>query len=320
VVLVATLAGVATAQVSEEDTEVIEVDEPAVMSDLAVRSLLLDVERAGDRLVAVGERGHILTSTDNGATWSQSPVPTRATLTGVDFADDATGWAVGHDAVILATGDAGASWTMVFSAPEDEAPLLDVWFADDETGFAIGAYGTFLETFDGGETWDARWISESDSHLHQMIAAPDGTLYIAAERGEILRSDDGGAEWVELPSPYEGSFFGLIALPDDVVIVFGLRGHIFRSEDRGETWTGIASGTVAMLTDGVTFDDGRIAIVGLGGTLLVSDDGGRNFELRQQPDRLGINAATIAADGMLVVAGEGGVRRLPLDPGAATTD
>jgi photosystem II stability/assembly factor-like uncharacterized protein len=70
----------------------------------------------------------------------------------------------------------------------------------------------------------------------------------------------------------------------------------------------------------VAFDDGRIAIVGLGGVLLVSDDNGRTFELRQQPDRLGINAAVIAADGELVVAGEGGVRRLPLDRGAAATD
>ena len=64
------------------------------MSDLAVRSLVLDVDRAGDRLVVVGERGHILTSDDNGATWTQSPVPTRANLTGIDFADDTTGWAV----------------------------------------------------------------------------------------------------------------------------------------------------------------------------------------------------------------------------------
>ena len=318
VLLVAAVVPVVAAQ--ELETDPIEVAEPAVMSDLAVRSLLLDVERAGDRLVVVGERGHILTSDDNGATWTQSPVPTRANLTGVDFADDTTGWAVGHDAVILATDDAGASWSIVYSAPDDEAPLLDVWFADDQTGFAIGAYGTFLETLDGGESWDSRWISESDSHLHQLVRAPDGTLYIAAERGEIYRSDDGGTEWTELPSPYEGSFFGAVAMADDVVLVFGLRGHVFRSEDRGDTWTEISSGTVAMLTDGVAFDDGRIAIVGLGGVLLVSDDDGLTFELRQQPDRLGINAAVIAADGELVVAGEGGVRRLPLDRGAAATD
>ena len=318
--VVTVAASVTGAQGLDEETEVIEVAEPAVMSDLAVRSLLLDVEPAGERLVVVGERGHILTSDDNGASWTQSPVPTRATLTGAYFDGPTNGWAVGHDAVILVSADGGSSWRIVYSAPDDEAPLLDVWFADDTRGFAIGAYGTFLETSDGGETWEGRWISEADSHLHSLVRAPDGTLYIAAERGTIYRSDDGGDDWIELPSPYEGSFFGALALPDDVVLVFGLRGHAFRSEDRGETWTAIESGTVAMLTDGVVFDDGRIVIVGLGGVILVSDDGGRTFELRQQPDRLGMNTAVVAADGTLVVAGEGGVRRVPLGDSASPTD
>jgi len=33
---------------------------PALESDLAASSLLLDIARAGDRLVAVGEQGHIV--------------------------------------------------------------------------------------------------------------------------------------------------------------------------------------------------------------------------------------------------------------------
>ena len=52
----------------------------AVIAPLASRSLLLDVKTLPDgRLVAVGERGHVLLSTDDGVSWKQSPAPVRAT-------------------------------------------------------------------------------------------------------------------------------------------------------------------------------------------------------------------------------------------------
>ena len=51
---------------------------------------MLDAVALDERLVAVGERGHILISTDNGASWRQVEVPTRAMLTAVTFLDDAS--------------------------------------------------------------------------------------------------------------------------------------------------------------------------------------------------------------------------------------
>ena len=107
--------------------------EEAVEAPLAIESLLLDGAAAGSRLVVVGERGHILVSTDGGASWKQARVPTRALLTAVHLHDEHTGWAVGHDAVILRTGDGGATWEIVHHAPEEERPLLDVWFRDART-------------------------------------------------------------------------------------------------------------------------------------------------------------------------------------------
>ena len=147
----------------------------AVKAPLAVESLLLDGAVAGSRLVVVGERGHILVSTDDGASWTQAEVPTRVLLTAVHMHDEHTGWAVGHDAVILRTGDGGETWTLVHQAPEEELPLLDVWFRDERTGFAVGAYGYFLATEDGGETWTPRTISEDDFHLNALVPVADRT-------------------------------------------------------------------------------------------------------------------------------------------------
>ena len=89
---------------------------------------------AGSRLVVVGERGHVLLSDDNGASWAQASVPVRVLLTAVHMRGERTGWAVGHDATILRTRDDGETWTPVHRAPEEELPLLDVWFRDESVG------------------------------------------------------------------------------------------------------------------------------------------------------------------------------------------
>ncbi|NBK42204.1 hypothetical protein EON09_27210, partial [Pseudomonas soli] len=103
--------------------------------------------------VVVGDRGHILFSDDQGKTWTQARVPTRQLLTAVFFLDDKRGWAVGHDAQILASNDGGATWSKQFEDLSREAPLLDVRFIDAQHGFAVGAYGALLESTDGGQHW-----------------------------------------------------------------------------------------------------------------------------------------------------------------------
>jgi hypothetical protein len=168
------------------------------MSPLASRTLLLGVAQAGDRLVAVGQRGHIVVSADGGAAWTQSPVPVSSDLTAVWFVDASAGWAVGHDGVILHSDDGGAHWKVqldgrranellvstmesaVAAQPDsepakallDEAkrfaeqgpdkPFLDVWFADRMNGFAVGAYNLIFATSDGGQNW-VPWFGRTDN-------------------------------------------------------------------------------------------------------------------------------------------------------------
>ncbi|MBI3367277.1 MAG: glycosyl hydrolase, partial [Burkholderiales bacterium] len=86
-------------------------DTPAVPSAKALMAATLAVARAGQRLVAVGERGTVLLSDDGGASWRQAPVPVQVTLTSVRFIDPRTGWAAGHGGVILRSDDGGQSWT-----------------------------------------------------------------------------------------------------------------------------------------------------------------------------------------------------------------
>lgn len=317
--------------------------ESAEIARLATHTLMLDAAMAGPRMVVVGERGQILLSDDQGNSWRQSPVPTRANLTAVFFLNAQLGWAVGHDQVILRSEDGGETWTRVHWAPEKEQPLLDVWFRDANEGFAVGAYGTILRTSDGGRTWSEQIFeprplnaktesttasqsegrredkkdeyqvesSPGDVHLNAVASSSDGKLYLAAEAGHLFRSDDGGATWLELPSPYEGSFFGVLPLDPPAVLAFGLRGHLFRSDDAGASWRALSTGTTAMLTNALRVDAQTIVITGLAGTLLVSHDGGQSFALQTQADRNGLSAA-LATGNKLVTAGEAGVKFVAL--------
>lgn len=284
----------------------------AVQSPLAARSLLLDGALAGQRLVVVGDRGHILTSDDDGRTWHLAQVPTRVTLTAVHMHDHNRGWAVGHDATILGSSDGGATWQLLYQAPEEELPLLDVWFRDHLTGFAVGAYGYYLVTEDGGTNWSQQTVDvDADFHLNRITAAPDGDrLYIAAEAGEFYRSE-GGSLWDVLSTPYGGSWFGALALDQDRLLVAGLRGHLYRSEDAGESWTQVPTGTGVTLTDIVRLPSGEVMVTGMDGVFLLSRDGGRSVSAHQLPERHGIASALATAGGDVLLIGTFGVR--PLD-------
>jgi photosystem II stability/assembly factor-like uncharacterized protein len=334
--IVVGLAPQALAQDAERDDPAAR---PAIIAPLAGSSLLLDLAWAGPRLFAVGERGHILHSDDAGRTWTQSQVPASANLTAAYFADEQHGWAVGHIEAILATSDGGESWRLAHLEPENAQPLLDVVFADASRGIAVGAYGAVYVTTDGGSVWSrvpfepaplagAEKIAPADEmeidvdlgfefHLNAIARGPAGRMYIGAEAGRLFRSDDDGASWRELPSPYDGSFHGVLPLDGDAVLAFGLRGNLFRSEDGGTTWVRIPTGTTALLDGGARIDSDTVVVVGMAGVVLVSRDGGRSFTLRQQDDRKAISAVAPSGDGALIVAGEGGVRRLPLPRSAA---
>ncbi len=313
---------------------------PAVIAPLAPRSLMLDAAWAGSRVVAVGERGHVLHSADAGRSWTQAPVPASANLTAVYFADERRGFAVGHVETILRTQDGGESWELVHFEPASPQPLLDVAFTDAARGVAVGAYGVIYVTTDGGRVWSQVPFTpaplpgaekvEADAdemeagldlgfefHLNAIARGPPGRMYLGAEAGRLFRSDDDGASWRELPSPYDGSFHGVLALDGDAVLAFGLRGNLFRSEDGGASWSAIPTGTTALLDAGARVDADTVVVAGTAGVILVSRDGGRSFTLTQQDDRKAIAAVLPSGDGALIAAGEGGVRRLPLPGGGA---
>jgi len=284
--------------------------EPALESDLADENLLLAVDRAGDRLVAVGAHGHVILSDDQGQTWRQASfVPTRTLLTTVEFADEKTGWAGGHDATIIRTTDGGETWELQNFDPALEAAILTLHFKDRQNGIAMGVFSLSLVTSDGGLTWEeASLVPETglDYHLNGLFESPSGTQFVAAEFGTVYRSTNGGESFETVETDYEGSFWGGLATPEGTVLVHGMRGNIWRSTDDGLTFEKVTSGTNQSLGGSTILEDGTIVMVGLSGAVVASTDDGRTWSALLRKDRKGLNAVAQGAEGVITF-GEAGV-------------
>ena len=309
-VVAALLAAPAAAQ---DETAPIE-PRAAIIAPLASEALLIDAAPLGSYAIAVGARGHIL-RIDADLAWVQSPSPVDTQLTAVQFIDADHGWAVGHDAAILATDDGGVTWSLQHFAPELEQPLFDVHFLDASRGFAVGAYGLMLQTADGGESWEAVAYSDeefADSHLNAIVQVGD-LLLVVGERGTVYRSSDAGASWNPVEFPYDGSLFGALATDSGRIIAFGLRGHIFTTDDAGASWREVTSSGSESLNGGRVLADDRVVIVGMNGVVLVSDDDAETFTRRRDPAGEALAGAFEFPDGPLVVIGASGFREFPLE-------
>lgn len=279
------------------------------------RLLLVDAVHLGSRVVAVGDRGYIVYSDDSGAKWSRAKAPAAPLLTAVEFVDAKTGWAVGHDSVILATADGGENWAQQFSAPSEQRPLLDVRFLNKDSGIAIGAYGAYYETTDGGKSWNARKVLADDKHLNALVKLGEGKLLILGEAGTILASADAGKTWTPVESPYKGSLFGGVVAADGAVVAFGMRGRIYRSTDAGKSWKQVDNASVATLMGGSRLPDGAIVIAGAAGMALVSRDQGQSFVPIPTGTTKAFAKAILGAPNAVLLLGEAGVREAPLPAG-----
>ena len=316
-------------------------DTPAQRSALAASALLTGLARAGKRVVAVGQRGHILLSDDAGKSWQQADVPVSSDLVAASFANAESGWTVGHDGVILHSADAGRSWTRQldgrtlgdvlvayytksgdakwlaeakrFAAQGAENPFLDVWFDDARSGIVVGAFGLVLRTGDGGATWEPLMhATENPKSLHlYAVRRIGGELFIAGEQGLLLKLDRDGGRFAALTLPYAGTLFGLIG-KDRVVVAHGLRGNVVRSGDGGQSWQSVPTGVGVGLTASAFDERGRMIIVSQAGHVLMSSDDGASFALVKVERPIPAAAVVSAGPGALVIAGPRGVQTLPV--------
>lgn len=358
-------------------------DEPAQAQKNPEKALILDIARAGGGLVAVGERGLAIYSSDQGRTWTQASVPVQETLTAVTFASPTQGWAVGGGGVILHTADGGKTWLKQFdgyalnkqkkaqakaairriqstdktnvdhadSSNDDDSemgsvsrlrmlkrdlgdaekaldrgptlPLLDVWFRDQQTGIAVGGFGMAVRTTNGGKTWTriASAIGNPYGWSLDAVSRVGDSLYIAAERGHIYRSDDLGQSWASVKGPYQGTYLGVTSSDDDRgLMVYGLQGRMYRSSDKGHSWQRVKTPFDASVTSAIYLSDGALVIVSASGGIACRVPDRSQFQLIRPKGRPLVDVESVGGDSMIMLAGMGGLSRMAIKNGCRGND
>ncbi len=297
------------------------VEEPqaADPARLAAKSLVLDVTRAGQRYVAVGERGHVLLSGD-GISWEQAEfVPVRATLTRVTFAGGRL-WAVGHDSTIIHSRDLGRTWLLQHFEPEWEKPLLDVHFFNANDGIAIGAYGLFMRTSNAGEDWEVFDMADmvTSEAIDWEDAADD---HSTASDDELYIDDDDFDEYYDASRDFDRGCYefmechlnAFVDLGGGRYMIAAERGYGFRSTDAGDSWESFRFPYTGSMFGLLQLGDGSILAFGLRGNVQLSTDFGDNWTLLDS--RLGstLKGGTKDPQGRAFMVGAGAAQ-LRYDP------
>jgi len=310
--------------------------EPALSPMFAAR-------RVGQAVVAVGRYG-VIAVRDGDGRWRQAKVDVSNDLVDVAFGGVRNGWAVGHGGVVLHTADGGATWTRQLDGQQAGAltlehyrktadrlpaeqrdavlqqaerwakegmtqPFLGVWFRDAKTGFVVGAFGRIFRTDDGGEHWMPlidRIDNPKELHLY-TVGGRDDEVYLAGEGGNVWRWDGQKGRFVGVPTPYDGSLFGVLVSPQSVV-AFGMRGSVFRSVDRGVHWQRIPTGINGGIVSGDVRPNGDIILVSQAGEVLVSADGGATFKRNVDGPRIAVASIVASPDGGWLTVGPNGIR------------
>jgi photosystem II stability/assembly factor-like uncharacterized protein len=307
----------------------------APIMPLAAQSLLLDVAVAGERLVAVGERGHILYSDDRGDNWAQARVPTTQMLTSVHFIDPRHGWAAGHDGLILVSDDAGEHWRIQrdglavqhqTNLEQREAAHRKLENLEQRLARADEQEREQLEL----ELEDARLdLEDAELTLEEPVfTSPFMAVWFqdadrgwaAGAFGTFVATEDGGQHWVnrapELDNPDEFHLNTITGDGTGRVFVAGEGGVMFRSLNGGRSWQ-----TLEPFYQGSWFGavynpgNGDLFLFGLRGNLYRSSDFGTSWEPIENNSNSTLAGGSANSEGDVVIAGGVGTVLLSTDGG-----
>jgi photosystem II stability/assembly factor-like uncharacterized protein len=295
----------------------VELVQPAAISPYASVGLFNDITRAGSRLVAVGERGRIMLSDDNGLSWRQVHSPVSTTLICCRFASAKIGWISGQMGVVLKTADAGESWSRVLDGFTAAYAMVAEAKAD-----AAKPVATPSPPSDGTtptELQNAQFFVSSGTSIPLLTILPlsETHLLVFGGFGLALESFDGGVTWTgiaaRVPDP-NGLHLYAALQAGDAVIAVGEQGLILRGLPGGVLKT-IQSPFSGSLFGLLPLASGNQLAFGLQGAVLLSADDGITWQSGTPATGNGILAGVVLQDQRIVLGDEGGNLLLSSDAG-----
>jgi len=320
-------------------------DTPSAVSG-AKRNSAIAIARAGERLVAVGRRGMIEVSDNNGETWAPVKSPVSTDFTSVQFVNAHSGWIVGHDGIVLHSRDGGLNWERnldgrallkllsayyevrskagdksaegivddVIRAAAQSAtpdvlpyPFLDVFFMDQRNGFVVGAFGLILNTTDGGVNWTP-WNDRIDNERMQHIYAVkgDGVDLYLAGEQGLLRRLNASKERFERMDSPYQGSLFGITPQRNMLAIYGLRGNAYTSANDGKSWQKVDTGVAANIVAALPAKESGLLFISQAGHVLFQSSDSRRVLPMSYPTSGELYGAVMAGK-QLVAVGFAGI-------------
>ena len=293
---------------------------PAIQTESAQTSLLLDAVTSGERVLVVGEQGHILYSDDNGSSWTHADVPVSLAITAVAFGSPGQAWAAAHDGFLLQSTDNGASWQIKLTGID--VARLSVAAAEERVKFLEAA----LEQATPEAREDLEWalddatfaVDDATAAIEEGVTTPLLNVWFANENdgyamgayGVFLHTSDGGSTWSldsnRLDNPDKYHLYGMTRSSAGALLVAGEAGTLFHSQDRGQTWQRPESPYQGSFFGTVAAADGSLLVYGLKGNVFRSVDDGATWSVVDTGDQRTLLGGMTRADGTIVLVGSAG--------------
>ena len=308
-------------------------DTPAMSTLKAHKSLLLDVTNAGERLVAVGERGHIIFSNDEGRTWRQAKTPVITTLTAVYFVNENTGWAVGHDAVVLNTQDGGMTWVKQFDGFKANEMVLnsakqtkELYESELSKAMVLGSDARISLAEENLENATYA-LEDAQIDFEEKSTKPLLDLwfknvkegFVIGAYGMMFKTIDGGNTWMawatRVENPDRFHLNSITRIDDQRLMMVGEAGLMLRTQDGGETWKQMLSPYDGSFFGVMNLSNNVQLAFGLRGNLARSDNFGLSWRLEDTHTQQTLMGATDHLGRIAYVVGNGGAFLKGIDSG-----
>lgn len=263
-------------------------------------------------MIVVGNGGWAAKSTDTAASFGTAfQVAGASSFSAIDPLDANTIYAAGvgsTDSVFRTTtgGGTAASWTAA-GAGGSTMSAIDV--VDATTVYVAGA-GSIVRHFDG-TSWNSRtllgWGSETLLGVAAHPTTP-GTVYVAGQRGQLMRSTDSGATWSRMTTGLSEDLLDIDALSPTDVIAVGATGAATRTTT-GSDWTATAATAGVSSWEDVAAHptNGQVAIAaGSHGRIGRTIDGGATWTVVSTPSQRGLYGVTYGSGDVAWAVGEDG--------------
>ena len=216
-------------------------------------------------VVVVGSAGVVVTSLDNGETWTRQILSGYPPLIDIVACKDGSYAILDFNHHIWVSSDNAKTWIkkQIDSSEVPQAITCD----PNNQIWVVASFSTILSSPDMGESWEMQSLDE-DLMLTSLQFINETIAFACGEFGTVLKSSNSGKTWDYL-EPLPGEFYPQASYFKDAETgwVVGLRGRILHTSNGGNSWQSQPTDIDAPLF-GIRGSDSTLFAVGDNGMVL----------------------------------------------------